>query len=198
MKLLNFHRLELIYFLLFTLWGVANGQVTVFYLIYLFWFQELIRTIVDLFFIIKQQKTIAERWFSAKNSFGGFFILFIYFVFIVVLFGWMVNFKNSELLATNIGVFVFKNWYFNSTLILFFIEYLYFRTQVDNSNLKIEIFNKRHIILHISIIAGAIIQMILLPKLNIDNQWGNALVVLPFLLLKLFLNSQSDFKTNKI
>ena len=188
MKKLNFHRIETPTFLLITLLGVANGQVTVFYIVYLFWFQELLRTLVDFFVIIRQKKTIAEKWQFLKMSFGSFFILWIYFVFIVLLFGFMLNRDNSDLLGDNMLVLLFRNWYFNINMLLFLAEYIYFRKQADNTALQLHIFNPRHIILHISIILGAVIQLAVVPRLEIESKWASALVILPFMLLKLWID----------
>lgn len=192
MPKLNFHRIETLTFLLITLLGVANGQVTVFYIVYLFWFQELLRTLVDFFVIIRQKKTIAEKWQFLKMSFGSFFIMWIYFVFIVLLFGFMLNWYNSDLLGDNMLVLLFRNWYFNINLFLFLVEYIYFRTQTDNTKLKIYPFNPRHIILHISIILGAVIQLGVVPRLEIESKWTSALVILPFMLLKLWIDKPAN------
>lgn len=188
MPRLNFQKTETLTFLFITLMGIVNGQVTVFYIVYLFWFQELVRTLVDFFVVLRQKKTIAEKWLFLKMSFGSFFILWIYFVFIVLLFGFMLNWKNSDLLGDNILVLMFRNWYFNINMLLFLAEYIYFRKQADNTGLEIYPFNRRHIILHVSIILGAVIQLAIAPKLDIDNRWASALVILPFMLLKIWID----------
>ena len=181
-----------------TIFGLLKGEVTVFYIIYLFWFQEFVRTCVDLFFIVKQRKSDGEPGFTRNTMFGGFFLLFVYWVFIVVLFGFMLNFRDVEQFSTNVQVFVMKNWYFNLTLILFFVEYAMYRYFENKKDLEIQIFNRRHIILHISIILGALIQMVLLPKLDIENNWKNVAVVIPFLLLKIFLRAEISTKTSTV
>lgn len=188
MTKLNFQKTETLTFLLITLLGVTNGQVTVFYIIYLFWFQELLRTFVDFFVIIQQKGTVAEKWLCLKMSFGSFFILWIYLVLIVLLFGFLLNWENSDLLRDNILVLMFRNWYFNINILLFLAAYIYFRKQTDNSALAIYPFNRRHIILHISIILGAIIQLAIVPRLEIENKWVSTLVILPFMLLKLWID----------
>lgn len=188
MSKLNFQKTETFTFLLITLLGVTSGQVTVFYIVYLFWFQELVRTLVDFIVVLRQKKTIAEKWLFLKMSFASFFILWIYFVFIVLLFGFMLNWKNSDLLGDNIRVLMFRNWFFNINILLFLAEYIYFRKQTDNTGLEIYPFNRRHMILHISIILGALIQLAIVPRLEIDSKWVSALVVLPFMLLKLWID----------
>lgn len=181
-------RADTLTFLVITSIGLFQNQVTVFYIVYLFWFQELIRTVVDFMFLVSKKQTIQEKWFFAKLSFGSFFILFIYFVFIVVLFGFMLNWRNSDLVINNVLVLFFKNWYFNVNILLFLAEYIYFRAQTDNS--KLQVFNQRHIILHVSIILGGVMFMVVLPKINITSEWISLAVIAPFLLLKIMLGRQ--------
>ncbi len=192
------YKIDLFTMLVITLLGITQGQVTVFYIIYLFWFQELIRTSVDFVYLFRQKKGIAEKFDCIKISFGSFFILFIYVVFIVLLFGFMLNWGNRELLGKNILVLVFRNWYFNINMLLFLAEYIYFRNKADNSSLQMPLFSRRHIILHISIILGALIQLAVVPHFHLENNpWSSALVILPFLLLKILLDKGENAGTNK-
>ncbi|MCB0539025.1 MAG: hypothetical protein KDE33_16045 [Bacteroidetes bacterium] len=179
---------DLLTMLVITLLGIVQGQVTVFYIIYLFWFQELVRALVDFVCLFRKKKGISEKFNLIKTSYGSFFILFIYVVFIVILFGFMLNWKNTDLLGQNLLVLMFRNWYFNANIILFLAQYIYFRNQADNTNLQMPLFSRRHIILHISIILGAFIQLAIVPYFNLENMWVSALVILPFLLLKIFLD----------
>lgn len=196
---LNFQNTETLTFLLTTILGIINEEVTVFYVIYLFWAQELLRTLVDFFYILfLQKKTFSENWQFIKISFGSFFILWVYFAFIAVLFGFMLNRNNSELLINNIQVLTFHNLYFNITILVFLAQYIYFRSKTNNAGLQLHIFNFRHIILHISIILGALIQLAIVPKLHIETKWTAALVILPFLLLKLFFDRLNKSTENKI
>jgi hypothetical protein len=174
--------------------GIVQGQVTVFYIIYLFWFQELIRTLVDFVYLIWKKKTIREKFDFIKISFGSFFILFIYVVFIVLLFGFMLNWGNRDLIGKNILVLMFRNWYFNANMLLFLAEYIYFRSRADNTDLQMPLFSRRHIILHISIILGAFVQLAIAPKLNLENQWVSALTILPFLVLKIWIDRPEKIK----
>jgi hypothetical protein len=176
--------IDFITLLLITIWGIIQGQVTVFYIVYLYWFQEFIRTIVDFNFLFRDKVSFKEKFDFLKNSFGSFFLLFIYFVFIVLLFGVMLNFNNSSLLTKNLSVLTFRNTFFNLNISLFLLEYIYFRRQSQNIDIPLQIFNRRHIILHLSIILGALLQLVVAPKLNIDSVLASAFIILPFLLLK--------------
>lgn len=181
-------KVDLLIMLVITMLGIVQGQVTVFYIVYLFWFEELIRTVVDFGYLWRDKKGIAEKINFIRTSFGSFFILFIYFVFIVVLFGFMLNWNNPHLLGQNLLVLMFRNWYFNTNLMLFLAQYIYFRNQADNTQLQMPLFSRRHIILHISIILGALIQLAIAPNFDLENRWVSALVILPFLLLKIVLD----------
>ncbi len=188
------YKIDILTMLAITLLGIIQGQVTVFYIIYLFWFQELIRTLVDFEYLIWKKKTIREKFDFIKISFGSFFILFIYVVFIVLLFGFMLNWGNRDLIGKNILVLMFRNWYFNANMLLFLAEYIYFRSRADNTDLQMPLFSRRHIILHISIILGAFVQLAIAPKLNLENQWVSALTILPFLVLKIWIDRPEKIK----
>lgn len=193
------HRLiETLTLLTITILGIINGQVTVFYVIYLFWFHELIRTIVDTYFIYKHKKISDQSKLQISEVFSGYFILFVYLIFIVALFGFMLNFKYNDLFTINIQVFLFRNWFFNINIILFAIEYIYYRKNTNNEVLSIKSFNPRHIILHVSIILGGIISMFLKNRLNLDISWVNTLTVIPFLLLKIFFYKAYDKPSQNI
>ncbi len=180
----NFQGSQTLILLLFTFLGVAGGQVTVFYMVYLFWFQELIRTFVDFVYLFQKKKGVREKVEFMKIAFGSFFILFIYVVFIILLFGVLLNWGNRELTTTNMQILFFHNWYFNANMFLFLTGYMYVRFKEKTQGLQLLIFNRRHLILHISIIMGALLQLAVVPQFRINNLWASALVVLPFLFLK--------------
>lgn len=185
------YKADILTMLVITLLGIIQGQVTVFYIVYLFWLQEFLRTSVDFFCLFRKKRGIAMKFSFIKISFGSFFILYAYVVFIVVLFGFMLNWDNNDLLGQNMRVLMFRNWYFNANVILFLAEYIYFRSQNDNTELQMPLFSRSHIILHISIILGALIQLALAPKFNLDNPWTSALTIVPFLILKILVDKQN-------
>ena len=189
---------EILTLLIITIFGIIQGQVTVFYIIYLFWFQELLRTLVDLYHIVSNKKTSQDKINALRLASANFFLLFVYFIFIVVLFGFMLNWGDNELLGQNILVVVFRNWFFNINLLLFLLEYIYFRNQTDNSTLELKAFNRRHIILHISIIVGAFMQMAIAPRLHIEGIWVSVVTVTPFLLLKIFLDKPMEYEHSRL
>jgi hypothetical protein len=182
------YTIDFVVTLVITIWGIVQNEVTVFYIVYLFWFQEFIRTVVDFVYLFLQQKRIREKLQFVQVAFGSFFVLFIYVVFILVLFGFMLNRDNGKLLGNNVLVLLFRNWFFNINLLFFSAEYIYLRANADNRNPEMVVFNRRHIILHISILLGAFIQLVIVPEYQFENRWESVLVISPFLLLKYFLD----------
>ena len=186
-----FHRIETLTFLLITLWGVAQGQVTVFYIIYFFWFQLLIRTIIDIMHARRNGQADGTKPTPAVII-GSMFIYFCYLLLIIVFFGVMLNFDNQDLVIINLRTLVLRNPGFDLNIILFAMQYAHYRKQIGNKNLQIALFDRGHLILHISIILGAIIQMQFVRKhpgyFSGHELLGSALVVLPFLLLKTGIN----------
>lgn len=178
----NLLQIEVWTTLLLSILAIWQNQVTVFYMIYLFWWQEFLRTIVDV--LLGSYRGEQSR---KGMVLGSFFILFIYLVFIVVIFGLVLAFRHKEHFILNANIMFFKNWWFNSNLLLFLIEYIFYRNVQHKGEVTIQVFNPRHIILHISIILGAFVQMLLVPKLALNPTLSSLLVISPFLLLKFFL-----------
>lgn len=190
-----YNRIEILTFLLTTLWGVMQGEVTVFYIIYLFWFQELIRTVINVGYAYATGMQDGSRP-VIKDWFGNFFILLVYVIFVILLFGFMLNWGNRHSMSINVQTLFFRNWSFNTNLILFAVPYFLYRKHTGTQDFDVKIFNRNHIILHVSIIAGALLQMMVVKKypeyFSGDILWGSALVVLPFLLLKILIGRRSQ------
>ncbi len=186
-----FRTTETVTFLLITIWGVAQGQVTVFYIIYFFWLQLLIRTIIDIVHARRNGQADGTKPTPAVII-GSMFIYFCYLLLIIVHFGVILNFDNQDLIIINMRTLMLRNPGFDLNILLFTMQYTFYRKQVGNKNLNIAVFNRGQIILHISIIVGALIQMQFVRKhpgyFTGHELWGSALVVLPFLLLKIWIN----------
>ena len=187
----HFHTIEILTFLLITIWGVVQGQVTVFYIIYFFWFQLLIGTIIDIVYARKNGEGDGKKP-SPALIFGCMFIYFCYLLLIIVFFGVMLNFNNQDLVIINLRTLLLRNLGFDLNIMLFAVQYALYRKQIGNKDLQIALFDRGHLILHISIILGAFIQMQFVRKhpeyFSVPELWGSALVVLPFLLLKILIN----------
>jgi hypothetical protein len=185
---------------IFTVLAVLNSQISVFYIIFLFWFDEFLRTVFSfLFYFFKREKlTLPHVYFAAIKS--KMFLLFLYVIFIIIFFGFILDWKKSDLIFINLTVLAFKNTLFNFTIVTFLIRelILFFRNELNSVSLN-AMLSKEIIILHISIIIGMFVWGFL-PKDFYENSNSNllsGLVIAPFLLLKLFfeiklMNSNSS------
>lgn len=168
--------------------GILQGSTTVFYIVYLFWWQELLASILDGIFYYRWRTHTPE--YRGPNPFWArLFLLFIYFTFIIVLFGLMSSLHNDRVMALNIEVFVFRNWIFNISIIGILLNEFWMRKSLDTPpEIKFDPFGGRMIVLHISIILGGLVLMALsrqYPNLfSEENLWGAVLTATPFLLLK--------------
>lgn len=180
----------------FTLMAVANNQISVFYIVYLFWFDEILRTVSKFVFYIFKKQFIQNQLVFISNIKSKFFLLFVYFVFIVIFFGFIIDWKNQDLILINFEVLLFQSSMFNFTLITFIVRelFLFFKNEYETVTGNI-LLSKGIIVLHISIIIGMLIWGFL-PKNFYENSNSNmlsAIVIAPFLLLKLFF----EIKTSK-
>ncbi len=179
---------ELLLFVAFTIAAVVNAQTSVFYILYLFWWCELLRIVTDRL-CYKRNANAVDKAESVLPVWTSLFILAIHFVFIVVLFGFIANWHNKTLLALNMRVLLFKNVYFIGTLLVVVLQRIYLHLQQQPIKLVYGGFTPNILILHISIIFGGVLQMFVVNRFAVfftpDNLWGSALLLLPFLLLKI-------------
>ncbi len=133
-------------------------------------------------------------------------MMIIYGVFIVVFFGLIANWDNPDLVLVNLQILFFKNWFFNSNLFLVLITRLYLNWSKGSSPDSVGGFTSNMIVLHISIIIGGILMFFVVKKypqsFNPENFWGSIIIISPFLLLKMAVQSwgssakaATDFKT---
>jgi hypothetical protein len=186
--------ISLFFMTLFTMLTIVNNQISVFYIIYLFWFHEFLRTIIKTgFYILKKEQITHQQAYLATLK-SKVFILFVYFIFIFIFFGLMLDWKNDDLIIINLEVLMLKNTLFNLTLATFLTRelLLYFNDDLKKINGNVFLSNGV-IILHISIIIGILIWGFL-PKSWYENTNSNilsAVVIAPFLLLKMFFEIQT-------
>ena len=191
--------ISLFFMTVFTLLTIINNQISVFYIIYLFWFDEFLRTIFKFIFYYFKIKNIEAKQLYFSTIKSKLFVLFIYFIFIVVCFGLLIDWKKTDLILLNFEVFLFKNELFNFTIATFLGRelLLYFKNEFNIIHQNIFL-SKRIIVLHISIIIGMCIWGFL-PKHLYESSNSNILsgfIILPFLLLKLFFEIQ-EINKNK-
>ncbi len=188
-KVITTKRIETLSIIVFSIIALLRGEITVFYMLYLFWWQSFIHVFVNIGKAITQKssQTFPPGLWHYIGS--NIFLLFIYVIFIIVLFGFVLNFKNKDLILINFEVLFFNNWSFNLNLIIIFVSSLFtikYKPEVINSSMGG--FSRKNIILHVSIIMGVFIQFLILIKFDTvftdDNLWGSILVITPFLLLR--------------
>lgn len=174
-----------------TAFSVYNGQATVFYIVYLFWWNELLSGMINKCFdkfYTRNTETIVKEAGSPRRL-----LLIIYWFFIVIIFGLFANWDNEEIMMTNFEVLFFKNIYFNLNLLFIILE-----TCVHNMRYKNTITTQASdsitinmIVLHISIILGAFVLFLVVRQFPAiftpANRWGSVLIIAPFLLIRLLL-----------
>lgn len=195
----NYQQWDFIIFLLLTLLSIINGQTTVFYLMYFFWWNELIRIIVDKFYAKKNPNAINKDWQSSDLK-GELFLMGIYWVFLIVFFGFIAASNNREIIITNMEIIVFQNWFFNINLIFILLERIYLHKKQQPVTIYFGTFNPNMIVIHISIIVGGIMMFFLVKRFPVtftpENPWGSIVIVLPFLLLKILNQKLSSDNHN--
>ncbi len=185
-------RIDAWVFTLFTVLGVYQGEVTIFYILYFFWWNEAAIISVDRLFYKRNPQAIFTSGESTTTPISrSLFVLGIYFVFIVVFFGFIANWQNQKLLITNLEVLFFHNWFFNLNLSFVLLERLYRHWTNKPVLMSSGIFTVNMIVLHISIILSAFILFFVVFRypdiFTPDNLWGSVLIITPFLLLRLVL-----------
>ncbi|MCK7591088.1 hypothetical protein M0G43_10925 [Subsaxibacter sp. CAU 1640] len=186
----NYRKWDFLVFTLLTLLAVLNGQTTVFYIIYFFWWNELARIIIDTF--------MYKRNPNAKQDGKRMLLLaplgqmFIYFVFIVVFFGFMLNWDNTHITMINIQVLGFNNWFFNLNLLFVIAERIYIHKTHQPVDVSLGIFTPPMIVLHVSIIVGGVLMFFVVKNFpdtfTPNNLWGSVIIILPFLGFKMLMN----------
>ncbi|WP_321288401.1 hypothetical protein [uncultured Sunxiuqinia sp.] len=189
--LVHYRKWNFFIFTVLTILSLLNGQTTVFYLIYFFWWNEIVRIIIDKL-IYKHNPDVV---LSNPNNVGilaSIIQMGVYFVFIVVFFGFLANLNNPELLMINMNILFFQNLFFNINLIIAAAERIYLHKSRLPLKVSFGSFTPNMIVLHISIILGAVIMLFVVRNFpdvfTPTNFWGSVIIILPFLLLKLFIS----------
>lgn len=96
--------------------GVIAGQVTVFYIIYLFWFQLLVQTIID----IIHAEEWTSRWEKAicRHNCREHVRIFLLPLIDYCVFGVMLNFDNQDLVIVNLRTLLLHNFGFDLNIML--------------------------------------------------------------------------------
>ena len=182
----NHRKWDFLIFTGITVASILQGQSTVFYVLYFFWWNELIRIVVDRFSYKKNPNAQVEITDSIGSS---LFMLGIYWVFLVLFFGLIANWDDRELSLVNLRILLFQNWFFNANLIFVVLERLYLHLREQPLRISFGGFTPNMILLHISIILGGILMFFVVRNFpdifTPDNRWGSLLIISPFLLIRL-------------
>lgn len=187
--------LNLVFVILAPVYAMLSGWTTVFYILYLYWWHELISSSLDgLYFYMHKKRN--QNVTITNPVWSRFFLLGIYFIFIVVFFGFISNWGNNQQIVMNVRVLMLSDFYFNVNLVCLLLNEWWLRYHYATKyNYTPNPFAGRMIVLHISIIGGAVMYFFLLkeyPKIfTPQNPWGSLIIAAPFLLAKAIVSWQS-------
>jgi fumarate reductase subunit D len=204
--------------------GIIFFKWNIFYFVYLYWFENVIHIFFNLLkvnttsHLVTSQNYPATRGQAMSALFGSMFANFVYFVFIIVGFGFMYPLGALEGEARTayfvemIKVFMFQNRLFNMAIwacILYkTIEYIRDfmvkrRYNAQNPFIAPAIFNKQEMVLHITILVG-LGGMFMLQhpefggKIGLHKAtWTHYFVAFVMIAVKLGFDAFELFKENK-
>ena len=193
----------LVFFTLLTCVAVATKQITIFYVIYVFWWDEIIKTFFDLFRYVFRKNEIKDRLAYKEKIRLRFFMLSLYIVFIVVCFGFVIDWSNTDAIAKNAQVLLFRNIYFNISLLSFIGRemYVFSNKVIQENDLGRNTMSNGIITLHVSIILGILLWALTSKKFDITlpvslEAYSTTLAIVPFLIIK-FLFDWSGIRSRK-
>ncbi len=182
--------INLILILVLPIIGILRAEVTVFYILYLYWFQELIVAVLNWIYSRKNKDTTtlqAPRSLILYNL----FTLGIYFVFIIVIFGLMVNMGQADLLVQNILILSFGSQMFNLNVLGILLnewtsrQFMITKSKTIKENFPL---TGKLLILHVGIIFGGVAYFLIVRRFpetfTPTNLWGAVLTAAPFLILR--------------
>lgn len=181
----------------FTMVSVVNKETSVFYIIYLFWCDEFLRTLFDRLKLKFHANQIQDPNLFRSNVKSRSFMLFVYFVFIFIVFGLVMNSREEDLVLLNFEVFLFQNALFNATLVSFLLREIYLFMNPKSELESQHFLSNGIIILHLSIILGIFAWFLSTQKFPFFAQYATILSIIPFLVLKLFFELKLGRKTDK-
>lgn len=189
----------------YALFGLVQGNGSIFFIVYLFWLDELIRT-VSLYIQSKiyYKRNPNDNGFKPAFSLirSRFFMLFIYAVFIVPVFGIFLNLfeKDSETLVTNVLILTFKNISFNICVLISIVrEVLTIRANsklIKNYKPEVQLMSTNIMTLHASILLGALFWALVNGKIGSYKLDLGVLqpyaIGIPFFVIKLFFDIRAS------
>lgn len=195
----NINILFLLVFSAYAIYSIVYQNASIFFIIYLFWFDELIRSI-SMYIQVKMHREDLHivREFTKEKALNNvksrFFFLFVYSIFIVIVFGLFFHLdkENSDALVRNIKIFLFRDIAFNVCIMIAVVrEIIQIRTTSLNKYAPIPSFGAMSgnlLTLHISIILGAFMWAITSGKFASFSftlgSFDRYAIILPFFLIK--------------
>ena len=189
-KIVNY--VSLLCMTIITFFSVLDRLTTVFYILFLFWCDEFVRTFFDLINYFFRKDNIDDVAKYLSNVKSRFFFLFVYLVFIIVFFGLILEWEKSDLVVENLSVLFFKNNLFNLTIIIFIIREFYFFQKYKIQLQSKTIVSNGIITLHISIVLGILFWFISTQKILLFKEYATVISIIPFLLLKIVFEIKSE------
>lgn len=186
---------NLFFVILLPAYAVLIGFTTVFYILYLYWWHELISSSLDGFYFYQYKKR-NPGVIAGNPVWGRLFMLGIYFVFIVIFFGFMSNWGDTRLIVMNVRVLVLRDFFFVANLAGLLLNEWWLRHHYAKKYDTVQQpFAGRMIVLHVSIVGGAVMYFWLSKEypqtFNPGNLWGSVIIAAPFLLAKAILSWQT-------
>lgn len=182
--------ISLLLMLTLTVVSVANKDISVFYILYLFWWDEFLKSFFDFLRRLFKKNQIANLEAYSKIVRTRFFFLFVYIVFIIVIFGLVINWEEDDIVLNNFNVVFFKNSFFNFTLLSFLLREIYLFRNDYGSIMVHHILSKGIITLHISLILGIIMWFFVTKQFGLTGLYPTLISIVPFLLLKLYFETK--------
>lgn len=181
----------LVFFTILTCVAVATKQITIFYVIYVFWWDEIIKTFFDKLRPMFRKNEIEDLETYKANVGTRFFMLALYAVFIVVCFGFVIDWGNNDAIVKNAQVLLFRNIYFNISLLSFIGRemYVYSNKKFQDNNPARRVMSNGIITLHVSIILGILVWALASKKFGVAlpvslEAYSTILAIIPFMIIK--------------
>ncbi|AJR02782.1 hypothetical protein [Siansivirga zeaxanthinifaciens] len=178
--------LSLFVMTLITVLAIYNKQITVFYILYLFWWDEFLKTVFDRLRYQLKRNQLVNAVVQLSNTKSRLFMLMIYLVFIIVFFGLILDWNHSDLVLSNFEIFFFKNALFNFSLLTFLLREIYKFRSDSHIGLTHHLLSPGVITLHVSLILGILLSFFLKKEFIVFENYVAVLAIIPFLILKLF------------
>lgn len=187
--------ISLLLFTAYTIYVILSGEANLFFIIYLFFLDEVIKNV---FILIKSIRynllgyDVSEIKIALKSR---FFMLFIYSVFIILIFGIFFSLMNAtmEQFTRNMMILFFKDVYFNISITIIILRegtnlFIDLKRAKKEDNFKITGIDSGMIVLHLSIILGGFMWFLTSGKFEYFQlsfgKYNSMAIIFPFLVIK--------------